>query len=132
LRFTWRGHAYTLAHRPGRHVVDDGVLLAGDAAGLAYAQSGEGIRPAIESGLLAAATIVDAHDDYSAARLSAYARSLRARFSTSPPARVLATIVPHGVSATLARPLLANDWFVRHVVLDRWFLHAHTRALAAA
>ena len=40
------------------------MLLVGDAAGLAYPQSGEGIRPAIESGLLAAATIVEADGDY--------------------------------------------------------------------
>jgi flavin-dependent dehydrogenase len=29
------------------------VLLIGDAAGLAYPESGEGIRPAVESGLIA-------------------------------------------------------------------------------
>jgi flavin-dependent dehydrogenase len=39
------------------------VVLIGDAAGLAYAQSGEGIRPAIESGLLAAGAIVAAGGD---------------------------------------------------------------------
>ena len=68
----WRGHAYRLS-RPGRgRASGDGVLLAGDAIGLAYPQSGEGIRPAIESGLLAASTILDARADYSAERLAAY------------------------------------------------------------
>jgi len=47
------GHAYALYGRTSRQVAGDGVLLIGDAAGVAYAQSGEGIRPAIESGLLA-------------------------------------------------------------------------------
>jgi flavin-dependent dehydrogenase len=39
----WKGHAYLLAEAPRRRVVDGGVLLVGDAAGLAYPQSGEGI-----------------------------------------------------------------------------------------
>src|SRR5580658_7740253 len=51
------GHAYLLYGVSERKVFDDGVLLIGDAAGLAYKQSGEGIRPAIESGLLAAQAI---------------------------------------------------------------------------
>jgi len=51
------GHAYLLRGRSQRRLVDDGVLLIGDAAGLAYPQSGEGIRPAVESGLIAAAVI---------------------------------------------------------------------------
>ena len=53
----WRGHAYAVYDSPHRRLVDAAVLLAGDAAGLAYPESGEGIRPAVESGLLAAATI---------------------------------------------------------------------------
>ena len=50
---------------PGRRpvTVGDGVMLVGDAAGLAYPQSGEGIRPAVESGLLAASAIVGAGGD---------------------------------------------------------------------
>ena len=51
------GHAYLLHGTSGRNIADDGMLLVGDAAGLAYPQSGEGILPAIESGLLAAQTI---------------------------------------------------------------------------
>src|SRR5262245_18022061 len=49
----WRGHAYLLAARQHRRAADEGVVLVGDAAGLAYPQSGEGIRPAVESGLMA-------------------------------------------------------------------------------
>jgi hypothetical protein len=32
--------------------------------------------------------------------------------------------------AALARPFLGSPWFVRHVVLNRWFLHAQQPALA--
>ena len=50
----WRGHAYLAWGVGPRPVVGDGMLLAGDAAGLACPESGEGIRPAIESGQMAA------------------------------------------------------------------------------
>jgi flavin-dependent dehydrogenase len=67
----WRGHAYAVYHSPHRRAVDGdaGVMLVGDAAALAYAQSGEGIRPAVESGLLAAETIVAAKGQYTKERL---------------------------------------------------------------
>ena len=47
----FRGHAYFLFGRSTRNLVGDASILIGDAAGLAYPQSGEGIRPAVESGL---------------------------------------------------------------------------------
>ena len=56
----WHGHAYLLYQSAPRPLQGDGVLLVGDAAGLAYAPSGEGIRTAIESGLLAADVLLEA------------------------------------------------------------------------
>ena len=125
----WRGHAYAVYDTPHRRVVDANVMLVGDAAALAYAQSGEGIRPAIESGLLAAETIVAAKGDYGRARLEPYAERLQARFGTGPVSSALSGIVPPRVGAALARRLLKTPAFVRHVVLDRWFLHRHQPAL---
>jgi flavin-dependent dehydrogenase len=125
----WRGHAYAVYDTPHRRVVDANVMLVGDAAALAYAQSGEGIRPAIESGLLAAETIVAAQGDYGLARLEPYADDLRARFGTGVVSNALSGIVPPRVGAALARRLLKTPAFVRHVVLDRWFLHRHQPAL---
>ena len=125
----WRGHAYLL-HPSPRRVVDDGMLLIGDAAGLAYPESGEGIRPAIESGLMAASTIVEAHGRYARDELHAYAERLRMRFG-APQAGWLASwgTIGHEVATTVARRLLRVPWFVRRVVLDRWFLHAQAQAL---
>lgn len=40
----FKGHAYLLYAHAKRPLVDDGVMLIGDSAGLAYTQSGEGIR----------------------------------------------------------------------------------------
>jgi flavin-dependent dehydrogenase len=128
----WRGHAYLLSAPRQRRVTGDAVVLIGDAAGLAYPQSGEGIRPAIESGLLAAAAIVGAKSRYRREDLAGYGEKLRARFGMSAVARMLSNAIPHTVSSALAPSLFASPWFVRHVLLDRWFLHVHERSLAAA
>ena len=58
------GHPYLLYGQAPRPLVGDAALLVGDAAGLAYPKSGEGIRPAVESGLLAAQTILAADGRY--------------------------------------------------------------------
>jgi len=79
----FHGHAYLLYGHSVRKQLDDGMLLVGDAAGLAYPQSGEGIRPAVESGLMAAATIIEANGDYRRQQLQPYANRLAARFGTA-------------------------------------------------
>jgi menaquinone-9 beta-reductase len=123
----WRGHAYLIAGR--RHIVGDGVALVGDAAGLAYPQSGEGIRPAIESGLMAASVIADASGDYGRERLDSYANEVKSRFGTGTLAGSLSRAVSAVRPDRWAASLLRMPWFVRRVVLDRWFLHAGQPAL---
>jgi len=127
----WRGHAYLISEPPRRVIVQAGVLLAGDAAGLAYPESGEGIRPAIESGLLAANTIVGARGQYTRERLAPYEISLRQRFLRAPVQQMIASAWPWQVSSALLPWLLDSRWLVRHLVLDRWFLHAGLEVLRA-
>lgn len=123
----FKGHAYLLHGHSPRPPVHDGALLIGDAAGLAYPQSGEGIRPAVESALMAAEVIRAAGGDYSADRLAAYGDRLQRRFGKG-----AAAGEPGPVKQALARPLMASSWFARHVILDRWFLHRHQAPLAPA
>jgi menaquinone-9 beta-reductase len=123
----WRGHAYLLAEPRARRVLDDGVVLIGDAAGLAYPQSGEGIRPAIESGLMAAAAILAAGGNYSRDRLASYEQQLHARFGLSERSRT--SVMPASLMSALAVGLMRVPVFVRHVVLDRWFLRVAEPAL---
>ena len=125
----WRGHAYLLSGSACRRTVGDAVVLVGDAAGLAYPQSGEGIRPAIESGLIAASTIIGANGRYTSDRLEPYEHHLQTRFGVSPLAQLASSAIPAGAAAAAARRLLESPWFVRRVVLDRWFLHAQEPAL---
>jgi len=118
-RAGWRGHAYLLREGTGRVVGKDGLLLAGDAAGLAYAASGEGILPAIVSGQLAAEAIVQASGASFDALAARYARRLTDELGR--PARPSA--IPGRLAAAAGGLLLGQPWFARHVVLDRSFLH---------
>ena len=67
---------------------------------------------------------------YGRDRLEPYARQLQQRFGIGPAARLLSMVVPEGVSAALGQRLIDRPWFVRHVLLNRWFLHAQQPALA--
>jgi len=124
----FKGHAYLLHTRSPRSIVDDGVLLIGDAVGLAYPESGEGIRPAIESGIMAAQVILAADTHYARSRLISYETMLHARFG---PRRIKSrALLPASVKTALGRSLMKTRWFARNVVIDRWFLHSHQEALS--
>ena len=125
----WHGHAYRLYSDRRRCIADTGVLLVGDAAGLAYPASGEGIRPAIESGFLAAAAIIDADRRGQSRQADTYQPQLNARFGQPHPSNHDGLFAR--LATGLAPALLASRWFVRHVVIDRWFLHASQPALLA-
>jgi flavin-dependent dehydrogenase len=53
----FKGHAYVVRRQAPRRLAGPRFCLVGDAAGLARDLSGEGIGPAIRSGLLAAASV---------------------------------------------------------------------------
>ncbi len=127
-RSLWKGCHYRLWGRGPAQLAWNGALLVGDAAGLAYPQSGEGIRPAVESGILAARTILAADGDYRAERLKSYEAALRSRFGS--PARASAG-APSGLRRAIARLFLSSPPLARRVVLDRWFLRRGEPALSA-
>jgi flavin-dependent dehydrogenase len=122
------GHAYQLYETVSPKLHDEGVLLIGDSAGLSYPQSGEGIRPAVESGLMAADVIADAAGDYSRDRLADYERRITGRFGT-PRGAALSDHLPNGLLRFLAARLMSSRWFSRRVVLNQWFLHAGEKPL---
>jgi flavin-dependent dehydrogenase len=124
-----KGHAYLIYDTAPRPLAHDGILLVGDAAGLAYAQSGEGIRPAVESGLLAARVLLGARGRYRREDLEPYRRRIEARFGRRDATPGLARFVPPRVIEALGAGVLASSWLTRRFVLDRWFLHAHQPAL---
>ena len=127
------GHAYWLFGHSERAILDDSILLVGDAAGLAYPESGEGIRPAIESGLIAAHSITCAQGDYSSARLQQYRELLNARLSRERSGlESLAQYIPQSAREICGRTLLRSPWFCRNIVCDRWFLRVDERPLALA
>jgi flavin-dependent dehydrogenase len=128
---TLEGQSYLRYGPSTRQMVGDRVLLVGDAAGLAYEHSGEGIRPAVESGLLAAKTLLDARGDYSFNKLEPYRARLVQRFGNAKSERMqrLCRLMPERFKVFLARRLLASIRFSRDVLLNRWFLHLDEPAL---
>ncbi|MGO3296527.1 MAG: NAD(P)/FAD-dependent oxidoreductase [Marinobacter sp.] len=126
----FKGHAYLLYDHAGRPLVDDGLLLIGDAAGLAYTQSGEGIRPAVESALLAADVIRRA-PDFSATSLQAYGDAIANRFGHRESTTEEGFQIPSWIKMPLASTLMRSHWFTRKVVTEKWFLHQEVTPLAA-
>ncbi|MCI0508210.1 MAG: NAD(P)/FAD-dependent oxidoreductase [Gammaproteobacteria bacterium] len=116
-----KGHAYLLYGHAFRKLVDDGVMLIGDAAGLAYTESGEGIRPAVESGLMAAEVILDADGDYCERNLQSYLDNIATRFGVK---QTQDGWFPAQIKRALAKQVLTSRFLSRRILLDRFFLHS--------
>jgi flavin-dependent dehydrogenase len=127
----WPGHSYLVYEGEGRRIVDDGVLLVGDAAGLAYAASGEGIGPAIESGLMAARVVLGAAGRYGREALAPYRSALEGRLGRRRKHDVL-RLVPGPVRSWLGARVLASPGLNKSLVVERLFLHRDLPPLAPA
>ena len=117
----FRGHAYVVRRRAPRRLAGDRFCLVGDAAGLARDLSGEGIGPAIKSGILAAEA-VEARLRRGAG-LDAYATEIVRRYGTGETgwlARQLARI-PDSWARRFVRAVLNTDATRRHLVFGRIF-----------
>jgi len=127
----FNGHAYLLYPHAVRDMVADNVLLIGDSAGLAYPQSGEGIRPAIESAILAAQVIPNCHGVYTKENLQAYNSIMVLRFGHRLPAPDLMERLPLFIKKFAASQLMKTRWFTKKVVTDKWFLQSHQIPISA-
>jgi len=127
----YNGHAYLLYNHAVREMVADNVLLIGDSAGLAYPQSGEGIRPAVESAMLAADVIRDCAGVYSREKLQAYNDIMEQRFGERLPGPDTMERLPMLVKKIFARQLMKTHWFTKNIVTDKWFLQSHQAQLPA-
>ena len=124
----FKGHAYLQYGVSRRTLRGEQALLIGDAAGLAYDLSGEGIRPAVESGLLAARSIARAAGGGGKQALADYETAIMQRFGRRP-ASLRTPRPPARWRYQAARLLVSNGPFARHVILDRNFLHRRDPAL---
>lgn len=127
----YNGHAYLLYNHAVREMVADGVILIGDSAGLAYPQSGEGIRPAVESAMLAADVIRDCAGDYSKNKLQAYSDVMQQRFGKRLPGPDTMERLPMFIKRIFARQLMKTRWFTKNIMTDKWFLQSHQSPLPA-
>ena len=127
----FKGHAYLLYDHAQRPLVDEGLMLVGDAAGLAYTQSGEGIRPAVESALMAADLVGDM-SEFSAESLQPYGQAIAKRFGNRSDNQSAGFQVPDWVKMPLASTLMRSHWFTRKIVTEKWFLHQEVPPLELA
>lgn len=118
----WKGHAYLIHTASRRRVVDDGVVLVGDAAGLALAPSGEGILTAIESGLAAAEVAAAAGARRDREALGSYERWIDARIGPRGRPGIWAHL-PGWILNLGARAVLGSGWLTRRVLIEDGFLH---------
>lgn len=119
----FQGHAYHLRTELPRPRHEPGILLIGDAVGLADRQSGEGIRPAIESGLLCAASIIEAGSERRSQVNEIYLSKLRHHFRHGTTSSAMSKWIPTSLREFAAHRLMSSRWFTRRVLLDQWFLH---------
>jgi len=127
----YNGHAYLLYNHAVRSMVAENVLLIGDSAGLAYPQSGEGIRPAVESAMLAADVIRACAGGYSKNKLQAYNDVMEQRFGKRLPGPDTMERLPMFIKRIFASQLMKTQWFTKKVVTDKWFLQSHQPPLPA-
>jgi menaquinone-9 beta-reductase len=127
----FKGHAYLLYGESRRPLLGEQAVLIGDAAGLAYDFSGEGIRPAVESGLLAAGAIARGLAAGRLVQFEEYAAQVAQRFGTRRPAPRRNAVLA-GLRRLAGRLLVRNARFARQVILEQNFLHRDTPALLPA
>jgi len=127
----YNGHAYLLYNHAARKMIADSVLFIGDSAGLACPQSGEGIRPAVESAILAAQVIRSCKNDYSENKLQAYNHLMQQRFGKRQPGPDTMERLPMFVKKIFASQLMKTHWFTKNIVTEKWFLQTHQTAMPA-
>jgi geranylgeranyl reductase family protein len=117
----FRGHAYVVRRRAPRRLAGDGFCLVGDAAGLARDLSGEGIGPAIRSGLLAA-DAVEAHLRRGAP-LASYATAIVHRYGSGETGWLGTQLakLPDRFARGLVRAVLRTGATRRHLVFGGIF-----------
>lgn len=112
------GHAYLLRSAARRPLYGEGVLLAGDAAGLAFDSSGEGILPAVVSGRLAAETVLAAGLNPEKLDGAAYARAIERELGP----RGQGWRSPSWLHRLAARFAFRSPGFVRREIVEKRFL----------
>jgi flavin-dependent dehydrogenase len=125
----FKGHAYKLHHVTPRPLFDDRVLLVGDAAGLSYNFSGEGIRPAVESALFATQVLSDADGNFTRESLAPYRDLLWQAYGkpvTGWRFRAMEALPPQWFGI-VGRCLLGVPRLARNVVIEKFFLHGESR-----
>jgi len=121
----FRGHAYAVRVDHPRRIAGDGFLLVGDAAGLARGVSGEGIGPAVESGVFAAEAVLARGSGGAAGHglARAYTERIATRFGSGRPGaaeRALGSL-PRRALEGIARLTCRTPYLRRRLIFEGAF-----------
>jgi geranylgeranyl reductase family protein len=124
----FKGHAYVVRRQAPRRLAGAAFCLIGDAAGLARDLSGEGIGPAIRSGILAAAAGEGMLRR--GAALDGYAREVVALYGVGEPTWMGRQVsrLPEALARVAVRLVLGSARARRRVVFDSIFGMKETAA----
>ena len=116
----FKGHAYVVRRRAPRRLAGPRFMLVGDAAGLARDLSGEGIGPAIRSGLLAAAVEAFVRRGVP---LEGYVREIETLYGRGEPGWLGRQLdrLPGGLARLAVRAVLGLGLARRRIVFDGIF-----------
>jgi geranylgeranyl reductase family protein len=117
----FKGYAYVVRRQAPRRLTGERFCLVGDAAGLARDLSGEGIGPAIRSGVLAAGAVTDFLRR--GTPLDGYARGIVNLYGAGEPgwlARQIARL-PDAMGHVAVRLILGSRLARRRIVFDSIF-----------
>lgn len=136
----FKGHCYVMYPNSTRKIIGDHTLLIGDAAGLAYAKSGEGIRPAVESAVLAAEVINNNQNglskyDHNKNFLQEYQNLVESRYGKrteqhTDPSFEKDIGLPIDIKNFLVHQFLKTNWFIKNFVINKWFLRNHMKPIS--
>jgi geranylgeranyl reductase family protein len=118
-----RGHAYSVRGKTPRRLAGPGFFLVGDAAGVARDVSGEGIGPAVVSGVLAANQALASLGGRADEAAAGYREAIEARIGRAEGGigRRFAAALPASWLATLANLICRTAWLRRRVVFEGAF-----------
>jgi geranylgeranyl reductase family protein len=117
----FKGHAYVVRRQAPRRLIGAGFCLVGDAAGLARDLSGEGIGPAIRSGIRAAGAVEGRLRR--GATLEGYRREIVDLYGAGEPSWIGRQIsrLPEALARFAVRRVLGSARARRRVVFDTIF-----------
>lgn len=119
------GHSYKLYDEVPRRISGDRFMLIGDAGGFASQWAGEGIKPAIQTGIYAAENVLQAlnENDFGPAAMQRYERRCRQTYGQQKPDIFFKfrSLLPESFKLAMARQICKRDGLRKKLIFETAF-----------